>query len=115
MTFSSLFFLFRRRLLEAGVGFDAGYAFNLIEKRVRGDTGIPFDADKLTPQVIDDTLDGPLGETPDLSLVGSDLFRGTTFHAFLVQVDHLRTPPSNQRVPSRLCAATTGGCSFNAT
>jgi hypothetical protein len=113
--FALLFFLFGRLLKETDLRFDATCDFNLIEKRVRGDTAIPFDVDKSTPHVIDDTLDGPLSETPDQSLVGSDLFRGTTFHAVLVQVAHLRTPPSNQRAPSRLSVATTGGGSFNAT
>jgi hypothetical protein len=78
--FALLFFLFGRLLKETDLRFDATCDFNLVEKRVRGDTAIPFDVDKSTPHVIDDTLDGPLSE----SLVGSDLFRGTTFHAVLV-------------------------------
>jgi hypothetical protein len=69
--------------------------FNLIEKRVGGNTAIPVDFNKLTPQVIDDTLDGPLSVTPDQPFVGPDFFRGTTSHAVLAQVDHLRTPPSD--------------------
>src|SRR2546421_162591 len=73
------------------------YDFNLIEKHVCGNTAIPIDVNELTPQVIDDTLDGPLGETSDQPFVGSDLFGGAASHAVLVQVDHLRTPPSNQR------------------
>jgi hypothetical protein len=48
----------------------------------------------LTPQVIDDALDGFLGETPDQAFVGYDFFHGTTSHAVLAQVDHLRMPPS---------------------
>jgi hypothetical protein len=86
--------------------------FNLIEKHVRGNTAIPLDVDKLTPQVIDDTLDRPLGETPDQPFVGSDLLRGTTSHAVLAQIDHLRMPPFNQRSPSRLSPASTGGSSM---
>jgi hypothetical protein len=84
-------------LAERGRKFYAIYDFNLIEKHVRGNTAIPLDVNELTPQVIDDTLDGALGETPDQPFVGSDLFRGTTSHAVLAQVDHLRTPPSDQR------------------
>jgi hypothetical protein len=49
----------------------------------------------LTPQVIDDTVDGSLSETPDQAFVGSDRSRGTTSHAVLTHVDHLQTPPSD--------------------
>jgi hypothetical protein len=51
---------------------------------------------KLTAQVVDDTLDRSLGETADQPFVGSDLLRGTTSHAVLAQVGHLRMPPFNQ-------------------
>jgi hypothetical protein len=86
-----------KSLVERGRKFYAICDFNLIEKHVRGNTAIPLDVNELTPQVIDDTLDGPLGETPDQPFVGSDLFRGTTSHVVLAQVNHLRTPPSIQR------------------
>jgi hypothetical protein len=86
-----------KSLVECGRKLYAICDFNLIEKHVRGNTAIPLDVNELTPQVIDDTLDGALGETPDQPFVGSDLFRGTTSHAVLAQVDHLRTPPSDQR------------------
>ncbi len=56
---------------------------------------IPLDIDKLTPQVIDDTLDGTLGETPDDASSSSDLLRGITPHSVLAQADHLRTRRSN--------------------
>jgi hypothetical protein len=86
-----------KSLVERGRKLYAICDFNLIEKRIRRNTAIPLDLNKLTPQVIDDTLDGPLGETPDQPFVGSDLFRGTTSHVVLAQVNHLRTPPSIQR------------------
>jgi hypothetical protein len=70
-------------LVERGRKLYAICDFNLIEKHVRGNTAIPLDVNELTPQVIDDTLDGALGETPDQPFVGSDLFRGTTSHAVL--------------------------------
>src|SRR5262245_15006894 len=82
------------RLVERGRKLYVISDFNLIEKRVRGHTAIPLDVNKLTPQVIHDTLDGPLGETPDQPVMGSDLFRGATSHAVLAQVNHLRMPPS---------------------
>jgi hypothetical protein len=75
------------------------YDFNLIEKHVRGNTAIPLDVNELTPQVIDDSLDGSLGETPDQPFVGSDLCGGTTSHAVLAQVDHLRMPPFQSTLP----------------
>jgi hypothetical protein len=85
--------------------------FNLIEKRVRSHTAIPFHINKLTSQVIDDTLDGSLGETPDQAFVSSDFFRGTTSYAVLAKVDHceclLPIAPS-----SRLSVASTGGGSM---
>jgi hypothetical protein len=86
--------------------------FNLIEKYVRGNTAIPFDVNELTPQVIDDALDGSLGETADQAFVSSDFFRGTTSHAVLAQVDHLRIPPSNHAPSSRLSVVSTGGGSM---
>jgi hypothetical protein len=72
-----------KSIVERGRKFYPICDFNLIEKHVCGNTAIPFDVDKLTPQVIDDTLDGALGETPDQPFVGSDLFGGTTSHAVL--------------------------------
>jgi hypothetical protein len=73
--------------------------FNLVEKRIGGNTAIPLDINKLTPQVIDDTLDGSLSETPDQTVVGPDFFYGTTSHAVLAQVNHesllpINAPPS---------------------
>jgi hypothetical protein len=80
--------------------------FNLIEKRVRSHTAIPFHINKLTSQVIDDTLDGSLGETPDQAFVSSDFFRGTTSHAVLTKVDHCERLLPNHARSSRL---STGG------
>jgi hypothetical protein len=85
-------------LEEAGLRFRADYDFNLFKKHVRIDTAVPGDFDKLTSQVIDDTLDGSLSGTPDQPFVGPDFFRGATSHAVLAQVDHLRTPPSDSHV-----------------
>jgi hypothetical protein len=89
------------------------YDFNLIEKHVRGNTAIPLDVNELTPQVIDDSLDGSLGETPDQPFVGSDLFGGTTSHAVSAQVDHFANAsfPINAP-PSRLSLASTAGSSM---
>jgi hypothetical protein len=86
-----------KSLVDLGRKFYAIYDFNLIQKHVCGNTAIPIDVNELTPQVIDDIPDGSLGETSDQPFVGSDLFGGAASHAVLVQVDHLRTPPSNQR------------------
>jgi hypothetical protein len=86
-----------KSLVERGRKLCAICDFNLIEKRVRGNTAIPFDVNKLTPQVIDNTLNGPFCETPDQAFMGSDFFGGTASPAVLAQVAHLRTPPFNQR------------------
>ena len=88
---------FARLLEERGRKFQAICDFNLIEEYVRGNTVVPSDVNKFTPQVINDSLNGPLRETPDQPFVGSDLSRGATPHADLVLVEHLRTPPSNRR------------------
>jgi hypothetical protein len=101
-----------KSLLDRGRKLYAICEFNLIEKRVRGNTAIPLDVNKLTPQVIDDALDGPLGETPDQPLMGPDLFRGATSHAVLAQVDHLRTPPLIQRSAVTSSRSLTGGSSM---
>jgi hypothetical protein len=85
-----------KSLVELGRKLYAICDFNLIEKRVGGNTAIPFDVNKLTPQVIDNTQDGPLAETSDQPFVGSDFFRDTASHAVLAQIDHLRTPPSDR-------------------
>jgi hypothetical protein len=82
-------------LEEAGLRFRADYDFNLFKKHVRIDTAVPGDFNKLTSQVIDDTQDSSLAETPDQPFVGPDFFRGATPHADLVLVEHFRTPPSN--------------------
>jgi len=71
--------------------------FNLVEKNVRGNAAIPLDVNKLTSQVVDYSLNGPLGEPPDQPFVGPDRSRGTTSHAAFAQVDHFEMPPFNQR------------------
>jgi hypothetical protein len=71
-----------------------------------------LNANELTAEVIDETLNGSLGESPDQPSVGSDHFRGTTSHASLDPADHLPIPPSNQRASSRLSLASTGGRSM---
>ena len=87
---------------------DASVDFDFVDKDVCGNTAIPFNANKFTPEVIDDTLNGSLGESSDQPSVGSDLFRGPASHAYLAPVDHLRIPPSNQRTPSRRRLRVTG-------
>jgi hypothetical protein len=67
--------------------------FNLVEKNVRGNAAIPLDVNKLTAQVVDYSLNGPLGEPPDQPFVGPDLSRGTTSHAAFARVDHFEMPP----------------------
>jgi hypothetical protein len=70
------------------LGFHTSLDFDFVGKDVRRHTAVPLDADELTAEVIDETLNGSLGESADQASVSSDKFRRVTPHAFLDSIDH---------------------------